>query len=52
MKRAWSRVAPGLELREASGTHDNMLATPHIEGLADMVRDCMDETVQFATSQS
>jgi thioesterase domain-containing protein len=46
IKRAWSRVAPGLELREASGTHDDMLSTPHVKGLADMVLDCMEEPVE------
>jgi len=52
MKRAWSRVAPRLELREASGNHDNMLTSPHVERLAETVRDCMEEPVQFAPAKS
>ena len=42
MEQAWSRVVRKLELREASGNHDTMLTPPYIDGLARMVRECID----------
>lgn len=41
MEAAWSRVAPALEIRETTGNHDSMLAVPHVDKLAELVRDCI-----------
>lgn len=50
MARAWSLVSRRLEQREATGSHDTMLASPHVERLAKMVLESVEG--RFSTLSS
>jgi len=43
LSRAWRRCAGGgLDVREISGTHDNMFTEPHLSVLAEQLQGCLD----------
>jgi aspartate racemase len=45
-------VTGGLEIHQVSGDHLSMLQDPHVQGLAEKLRDCLSKALAMSTCSS
>ena len=45
-------VTGGLEIHQVSGDHLSMLQDPHVQGLAEKLRDCLRKALAMSTGSS